>query len=324
MILSQAESELLYLLESNANLSFKQLGKIAHCKEYTVRRAFHSFVKRGIITGRAVYVDTMRLGLTDHALYFSLAGSHSREENSLLKEFQRSRLVRWLADVGGTFDYSVTFLSPSVGQVREFLDMVSLKYKNVFLGKQLALRTYMVRYPRRYLSKQRSWSEPFAMGSNSEQIIIDSTDQAILFRLSNNSFETDAKVAASVGVSASALARRLANLREKKILVGHTYRVNMSLLGYSSFRVLLVMKRLGADLRENMLKFCQKHIAVRILIESFGSWDYELELELPHTRAIKQFTGALYEAFSQDIYTLQVIPIFQHLKYSGYPHGELV
>jgi DNA-binding Lrp family transcriptional regulator len=322
MKLSAADSELLYLLESNADLSFKQLAKRARCKEYTVRRAFHRFLSQGLITGRAVYVNTMRLGLTDHALYFSLGPHSSKGEHPVIRALQLSPFVRWLADVGGVFDYSVTFLAPSVGEVREFLDKVSTKYKNAFLGKQLALRTYMVRYPRRYLSNQRSWSSPFAMGQPEKLVTIDATDQAILFRLSNGSFETDVRVAQAVGISPSALTRRIANLKEKEVLVGHTYRVNMGLLGYSSFRILLVMKRLGTDLRERMVAFCQTHIAVRIMIESFGSWDYELELELPHTRAIKQFTSALHDAFMNEIYTLQVIPIFQHLKYSGYPNGK--
>lgn len=319
MQLNQLQSDLLYLLESNAALSFSELARIADCREHTVRRAFHAFVKMGLITGRSVYVNTMKLGLTDHALYFSVSAEDASGEHPLIKSLQNSHMVRWLADVGGAFDYSVTFLATSVSEVREYIDSLTARHRDVFLGKQLALRTYMVRYPRRYLSKHRGWSDQFAMGETVSPVEIDDTDRAILYQMSSSGFRSDAQVSQRVGISPSVLTRRLSRLREQEIVVGHTYRVNMALLGYSSFRILLTMKRLGSDLRRRMLAFCQKHIAVRILIESFGSWDYELELELPHTRAIKQLTGALHQEFSHEIYSLQVIPIFQHLKYLGYP-----
>jgi hypothetical protein len=108
-------------------------------------------------------------------------------------------------------------------------------------------------------------------------------------------------------------------MRESETLLGDTYRLDMGMLGYSSYRVLITMKRLGADLRQRVLKFCERQLAVRILVESFGSWDYEMEIELRDRREIKQITTCLYEAFPQDVENVQVIPVFEHLVYKGFP-----
>ncbi len=319
MQLSESDKELLFLLESNAGLSFRQLAQIAKRKEHAVRRGYHRLVERGIITGRSLYVDTMRLGYTDYALYFSINSTNQREQASLLNTLKKSSLVRWLADVGGGYDYAVTFLSRSVHEVREFVDTFSRRHQDSFLSKQLALRTYMVRYPRRYLSPHRHWSAEYVMGDHRGTVDIDATDRRILNLLSNSKFERDNAVARAAQISPSALVHRMNALRKKGVLLGDTYRVDLNCLGYNSFRVLITMKRLGADLRQRVLAFCRKHIAVRILVESFGSWDYEMELELPNSRAIKHFTNALQETFPHDIYSIQVIPIFAHLKYSGFP-----
>jgi len=319
MRLRDGDEELLQLLESNADRSFKELARKARCKEHTVRRAFHRFVRQRLITGRAVYIDTFKLGLTDHALYFSLSQMGDGAEHPFIKALRQSSLVRWLADVGGTFDYSATFLSASVGDVRTFLDRSAMKHRETFLGKQLALRTYMVRFPRRYLSGREMWREVFEMESSPAQQTVDPLDKKILYSLCNSGFSTDADIARSLHLSASVFHRRCAALKERGIILGHTYRLNMGLLGYKSFRILVTMKRLGADLRRRMLAFCHSQPSIRVLIESFGSWDYELELELPDTQEIKLLTGALHRDFLHDIHSLQVIPIFQHLKYSGYP-----
>lgn len=319
MQLSELDSKILYLLESNADRSFRVIADLASSEEHVVRRAFHRFVKSGIITGRSLYVDTMGLGYTDYALYFSLKSSSHKEQQSLIRSLVNSPLVRWVADVGGGFDYAVTFLSNSTAEVRHFLDRVSQKHQDAFVGKQLALRTYMIRYPRRYIAPHAKGSMSFVMGGKEIKLEADALDKAILNHLSRGEFSKDNEVAQELRISPSTVTRRVAAMRESEILLGDTYRLDMSVLGYSSYRVLVTMKRLGADLRQRVLKFCDRQLAVRILVESFGSWDYEMEIELRDNREIKQFTTCLYEAFPHDVEKVQVIPVFEHLVYKGFP-----
>ena len=176
-----------------------------------------------------------------------------------------------------------------------------------------------MRYPRRYLSPGTKGCETFVMGKAGETIEIDELDRQILNRMSAGTFVSDSELAANLSISPSTVVRRVAALKSNGILLGDTYRVDPSLLGYSAYRILITMKRLGADIRRRIIQFCDEELAVRIMVESLGSWDYELELEVADGRDIKQFTGRLYEAFPQDIVSLNVIPIFQHLKYSGFP-----
>ena len=319
MQLDELELKILFLLESNADKSFRAIADLARSEEHTVRRTYHRLVKNGIITGRSLYVDTMRLGYTDFALFFSLKSSSHKEQQSLIRSLTQSPLVRWVADVGGSFDYAVTFLSKSTQEVRHFLDRISQKHQDAFVGKQLALRTYMIRYPRRYLSPQTKGSDTFIMGASEDVLQIDELDRNILNHLSRGDFQNDNEVAKELDVAPSTLTRRVASMRETGILLGDTHRIDSRQLGYNSYRVLVTMKRLGADLRQRVIKFCDKQLPVRILVESFGSWDYEMELELLDNRAIKEFTAALHEAFPHDIEKLEVIPVFEHLVYKGFP-----
>jgi len=319
MLLNELDSKILYLLESNADRSFRVIADLADSEEHIVRRAFHRLVKSGIITGRSLYVDTMGLGYTDYALYFSLKSSSLKEQQSLIRSLVNSPLVRWVADVGGGYDYAVTFLSRSTSEVRHFLDRVSQKHQDAFVGKQLALRTYMIRYPRRFLSPNTKGSPSFIMGGKDGRLEADALDRSILNHLSRGEFSKDNEVADALSISPSTVTRRIAAMRESEILLGDTYRLDMSALGYSSYRVLVTMKRLGADLRQRVLKFCDRQLNVRILVESFGSWDYEMEIELLDSREIKQFTTCLYEAFPHDVENVQVIPVFEHLVYKGFP-----
>jgi DNA-binding Lrp family transcriptional regulator len=322
MELSQETLKILYLLESNAAESFRAIADMADLEEHKVRRTFHRLVEMKVITGRAVFVDSMALGYDDYGLFFSLKSTNAKEQKALIRSLADCPLVRWLADVGGSFDYAVTFLSKSAREVRHVLDRISQKHQDAFVGKQLSLRTYMMRYPRRYLSPHTRGCDTYIMGKVDGASSIDELDRQILNVLSEGHFTPDNEIATKLGVSPSTIVRRVAALKEAGILLGDTYRVNAGVLGYSSYRVLITMKRLGADIRRRMIQFCDEELAIRIMVESLGSWDYELELEVLDNRDIKQLTGRLYEAFPQDIVSINVIPIFQHLKYSGFPVDE--
>jgi DNA-binding Lrp family transcriptional regulator len=311
--------KILYLLESNAALSFRAIADMAGLEEHKVRRTFHRLVEMKVITGRAVFVDSMALGYDDYGLFFSLKSTNAKEQKALIRSLADSPLVRWLADVGGNFDYAVTFLSKSGREVRQVLDRISQKHQDAFVGKQLSLRTYMMRYPRRYLSPNTKGCDTYIMGKATEETNIDQLDRHILNVLSQGHFTPDNEIAGKLGVSASTIVRRVAALKETGILLGDTYRVNAGALGYSSYRLLITMKRLGTDIRRRMIQFCDEELPVRIMVESLGSWDYELELEVADNRDIKQIVGRLYESFPQDIVSVNVIPVFQHLKYSGFP-----
>lgn len=319
MKLNEETMKILYLLESNADSSFRAIADLADTEEHTVRRTFHRLVEMKIITGRAVFVDSMALGYDDHALFFSLKSSSQKEQRALIRSLGDSELVRWLADVGGNFDYAATFVSRSSRDVRRVLDKISQKHQDAFVGKELSLRTFMMRYPRRYLSPNTKGCDTFVMGKDDTFVEIDDLDRTILNVMSQGGFTPDNQVATELGVSPSTIVRRVAAMKERRVLLGDTFRVDCSALGVNSYRVLITTKRLGADLRKRMIQFCDEELSVRILVESLGSWDYELELELTDNREIKALTGRLYEAFPHDINNLTVIPIFQHLKYSGFP-----
>lgn len=314
--------KILFLLESNADKSFRAIADLAGAEEHTVRRTFHRLVESKIITGRAVFVDSMALGYEDYGLFFSLKSSSPKEQKALVRSLADSPLVRWLADVGANFDYAVTFVSKSSREVRQVLDRISQKHQDAFAGKDFSLRTYMIRYPRRYLSPGTKGCPTYVMGKSTERIEIDELDKKILHEMSSGNFVADNELAAEIGVSPSTIVRRVGALRENGVLMGDTYRIDAQMLGYSSYRILLTMKRLGVDLRRRIISFCDEELSVRIMVESLGSWDYELELEVSDPREIKNFTGRLYEQFSQDLVALNVIPIFQHLKYSGFPVQE--
>jgi DNA-binding Lrp family transcriptional regulator len=319
MEVSIKNKEILYLLESNAGLSFKAIAELGDTEEYTVRRTFHRFVEMKIITGRAVFVDSMLLGYDDYALFLSLKSMNAIEQTALLNSFKESPLTRWLADVGGTFDYAITLLSRTSREVRQFLDRLSEKHQDAFVAKELSLRTYMMRYPRRFLAPSLKGCDTYVMGNRTETAEIDDLDRKILNHMSRGHFTSDNQLATELGVSGSTIVRRVAGLQQSGVLLGATYRIDSALLGYCAYRVLITMKRLGADLRRRIIQFCDKELSVRIMVETLGSWDYELELELAEGRQIKQFTGRLYEAFPNEINALNVIPIFQHLSYAGFP-----
>ena len=69
-----------------------------------------------------------------------------------------------------------------------------------------------------------------------------------------------------------------------------------------------------------------KHPNIIYMHECFGSWDYELNVEVRDPREVVRITQELYEAFGSVLNNIRVLSKFEDIKYTAYPveQGELL
>ena len=53
-----------------------------------------------------------------------------------------------------------------------------------------------------------------------------------------------------------------------------------------------------------------------------GPWDYVLGVEVENAEAVTAISNAISNKFGSEISTIQLLQLFRHLKYSGYPLSE--
>lgn len=319
MRLRDAELRLIDALDSRADLSFAEVARRLRMREFTAQRAFQRLVELGLIRGRSLYVDAARAGLQEYGVYFTIASGQSAPREKMLAALRTSRHVRWLAEVGGDFEHAASFLVRDVFEIRAELDRIEATGGGGFARKEVAVRATVVRFPRSLSGKRSPLARVIEAGTPGERITIDDTDDRVLRALSDGSLASDAELARASGIPQATFSRRARMLEARGLVVARTYRIDLAATGMSSYRLLVGMRSTGKQLRSEMRRFCEGTVPLRVMVECLGSWDYELELEVRDGRELKHFTGALRRRFPETLQSVAVVPIFEHLKYRGWP-----
>ncbi len=151
---------------------------------------------------------------------------------------------------------------------------------------------------------------------------IDEIDHKLLRAITTNGELSGHQVAREVGIPQSTVDYRLKRLRSEGVIVGAYYAVRGASLGSISFLCLIRTRGMSALFREGINNFCAIHPEVVVMIESIGSWDFELVIDGFSAEQAMRVSESLLDIFGGGIQWIKMVPIFGYHKVSEYPFKE--
>ena len=155
-----------------------------------------------------------------------------------------------------------------------------------------------------------------------EQLTISEDDSKVLFALSQTRFETYRDVARSLGMPIASFLRRVRLLRERKILLGFGYRMNLDEIGVQQFRVLVFTNSCGPETEQTLLGFCGECPWVKVLTTCLGPWNFELEIDVMNQAGARDVASGIRSVLGEKVKKILLLPIFSHRKYISFPPPE--
>jgi DNA-binding Lrp family transcriptional regulator len=321
MQLTPQDRRILGCAELQAYASLQVLASETGYRAHTVGYRLRRLQSAGLIQERP-FIDSMKLGLIDVALYFSLAGEIATQRRSALKQLAQSSQVVWLASLAGSFQYVAVVVARSLPEVASQLERDGKKLLNLFAEKALVPRLQYWRFPRKYLAPQRRLDQGFSMQPlRVEQgaVVLDERDHRILAALTGERYRSRRELAAQIKLPLSTLERRLEKLEAAGVIGGYYWAFPDRLLGIQSLRILLSCRGWGAALCDPLLALCRKAERVTRLLRTLGSWDFEIVLEINSNADLVEFTDALYTNFGHEIAHLQVLQHVEDITLNLFP-----
>ncbi len=106
---------------------------------------------------------------------------------------------------------------------------------------------------------------------------LDKFDKKILFELDKDSSMSLARLSKVLGRSKQFVLFRMQKLEQEKIILGYNAIVDMSKLGYFTFRVYIDLQNMGAAEEAKFVEFIKKNLPnVWTITRMHGKWDYAL------------------------------------------------
>ncbi|MFN8390369.1 MAG: winged helix-turn-helix transcriptional regulator [Bdellovibrionota bacterium] len=321
MKLTDKERDIFSVAQLAPRLSVNELRSYCGYRDHTIRYHLQRGLEDGLLIPRC-FVNLNLLGYMQFEVYFSLSANNPQARQLLLKALCESERVSWMGEVGGDFQYGANICARSLAEVTQFFDSLSTTFGHLVLDREIAVRVSLDYFGNKYLSEKNRPRSSLSYAVTENRVDIDELDHRILRELMKNSPLIRRVLAQNLGLPLSTLEHRLKKLEQSGVIVGYYYLIDPARIGMQSFLFLVGVKGMNAKLRGELSAFAAGHPNVVVFINTIGSWDIELAVEVETARQSVEISEALQTRFGPAIRFMKVLPSFGYPKVLEYPFEE--
>jgi DNA-binding Lrp family transcriptional regulator len=317
MKLSEREQRLCAAADLSEADSLASLAQRSGQRISTTRYLLQKLLKAGVIY-RRVRIDFLKLGLVDTAVFLSMGDLSRQARARFERQVMKDKRVCYLGSLAGQYQYGLVTMTDTISEVGTFLhDLADMAGKNL-VNRVIAPRLSFTQYSRGYLAPGLS-RRTLVVGHSDTAVEVDELDKRILSTAAGSQFDSMRALARTLGEPHATIERRFSKLVDNKVIQGVFFEIDPRQIPVSAFRVHVGLRFLGGELAASIQKFCARSPNVTFLTHAFGSWDYEIGLEVTAMSEVTQFTSELSELVSEAMSSLDILAEVADLKWTFYP-----
>ena len=316
--LTDVQRRIVHAVQCNAELSEVKVAESLGLRAHTVRYHLKKLTESGLLSGPRPFINMHAIGYQEYTLYLSVGTSPIEARESLVALLVNSQKASWVTEMMGKYDYAVSIFSDSILDVIALLNDISLNVGNIIADKALTVRTSFHGLGRGYLCPDGP-RKNMSYGLHSPRVEVDTTDLLILHEMARGVFRSATDISRKTGIPTSTVERRRKALEDSRVIEAYFYRVESSLLGMRREKILIGMKGINTDLKNELIDFAEKSPWILFFVECVGPWDYEFGIEATSNAEIRSIVDQLYDRFGESISFVSVYPVSRYLKYDRHP-----
>lgn len=318
--LSPQERRILGVVELDAHRSSREVAKQLRIQDYTVQHALRRLRERGAIQIRP-FIDVARLGKTDVGVFFSLGLTQQRAYAKFMKKLVDSPQVAFVQSLAGDYHFIASLHCYSLHDAQRFVHSLSEWSGGAVISKTVVPRVRYYQYRRKYLTGVLKHEPALVALESVEHISLSREEHQLLTYLSHTPPESIRHAARALGQPSSSVDHRYKQLLDKEIVRGWFYDIAQEFLPVQSFKLLISCRQVAPDFLKSIERFARYHPNVAYILETLGSWDFEIGVECIHAGEITALIALLHETFPNHISAIRSLTELNTYKFSMFP-GE--
>ncbi|MBU2052843.1 MAG: Lrp/AsnC family transcriptional regulator [Nanoarchaeota archaeon] len=311
------DKKILTLLDENARYSNSQIAKKVGLSKPAVEYRLKRFEKNKIIFSHYSIIDFTKLGYSQYKIYFNFQDTTLEDEKRMTDYWIKNKNSVWVAQIRGRWDMAVSILAKSNFDFGKILGEFMNKFSRFVLGKDVLLTEYSPIYAREYLTNTKP--SEFIFGVPSKIYDPDETDKKILREISKNARINIVDLAEKIKLSRDIINYRMKKLINEKIIVQHRSYLNLHLLGFHHYKIILRTKNFDEKSEKGLKSYVSKHKKATQFLKLIGSWDLEIEFETENEDELYKILTDIRKKFSNIIRDFDIIRITETYKLNFFP-----
>ena len=320
MGLDVVDRKVLVELDKNVRVSNAQIAKKLRLSKDVVNYRISRLQRDGILTGFYALPRLARLGNRMYKVLLKFQSLGTEKEAELLDFLGKHPHVAWLGSCDGNWNLIITVVVDKPGQLSGLLKQVYSKYglflsrKEVLLVSSVLTFNEKYLYPRGELVYEKGWT------MLEESTPIDAKDRTIIQELSANARASTTSVAAKLGLTPEATAKRIKNLLKQGLIVYFKPRISFQKLGLEYFHVFVTTKT--PETTVEMINYYKKHPNCVYVLEETSYYDMNLEFVVESTQKFREVLKDLRDRFGEKVHEYEPLQIYSEYKINPYPSAQ--
>ena len=142
---------------------------------------------------------------------------------------------------------------------------------------------------------------------------LDKFDLKLLAELENDSRQTLSRIAKKLKTSQQVISYRLKSLEERKIIGEYYTIINLTKLGYTSYRTMIRFSNINEQKHKEIIQYLMKHSNVLWLVDCGGRWDLIVNFMAKNIIHYNNMLRNFRNKFPHQIQNYDVLPIVQSI-----------
>lgn len=318
-MLNIKDKKLIYELDTNAFQSNAQIAKKINLSKQVVGNRIKNLKNKNIIKKIYTIINLEKLGYSGQKIYFQMQNLNKKREKEIINYFNNHKKIVWFGLYEGRFDFVISLFEKNKVEFDKSLTKILSDLKEEIVDFEITTYTGALALKKKYLVDKKSNEEFSYFGGYENIISIDEKDKKILKKLSENARISSVELTKDIDLSPDAIIKRIKNLKQKGIIQGSRVMLNKKLVKIHEFKLLIKLKNYNEETHKKFIAFSKLNKYIVAYIKCIGSWNLELDIELPDLNQLHELLTRIKTEFSNSIKTIETLMLHEEHKYNFYP-----
>jgi len=318
--LDNIDKKIIYEMEKNARLSYRQVAQKIGSKKEIVAYHFNQLLKDKIINKMMPVFSITKLGIYACKIYLKLHGIDKENEKKLYDFLISNKAVSWIARCTGKWDILIAIYCQDIVEFSLKKNQILSKFSRFIQDYDITLIEDALVFSRDYLvGKSVDYRKSLVFGGKKESIQIKDYDKEIIRLIRNNARFSITEISEKIGVDSRTVIARIRYLEKKEVLQGYTIFLNLQKVGYKLFKLCLYLNDYKIKDVDKLISYIKQNPNVIHIIKALGSWELEIEIEYDDIYKTYDYINELKTNFPEMIKRIDLAIIMEEVKWDMFP-----
>jgi Lrp/AsnC family transcriptional regulator, leucine-responsive regulatory protein len=316
--LDRLDRKILLALDTDARVSFSQIGKRVRASKNTVQYRVKRLLGNGVIKKFVTQYALGALGLFSGKIYVRIAGQSKETEREMYAWLVANKHIGWVARTEGRWDLMLAAMVEDLEHFNAIKEEFLKRYGSHVVSYDILFLVQAATSQRTYLLPDSRRSPPVQGFGVAKQVALDAGQLQLCRLIANNARYDYIDLARKLGFNIKTVQKRVRELESLGVVRGYVTFLDPKAIGYSFFKLCISLQNYQHRYRA-FIQHCLDLPNVLHVIESLGPWEIELECETETLQQFYDLAHSIRNDFPDIIKHTEAVLISEELKLDFFP-----